>query len=348
VPVVLGPNAPLSHTITPGPYLLARRREQKDQAPRRRSLHDGQVAAGLARGEDRFAGFVAAVAARLDDHEASTAELAAGLYLSRSHLDRVVRAAAGESAAGFRRRILLERAAYRLREADATVLDVAVEAGFTSNEAFTRSFRRSYGVTPSQWRQSPGRPRLPCPNDIHFHPPGALRLLATTKETSMDVLLDMVRHHRAVIATLIDRAELLDDARLDAPITLSVAGIDRDPTIRSLLSRLVGQMDMWMASVASRPYDFEQERHESLESMRSRLADAGEAFQAELEQVAAEQRWADTFVDATGERSEEFTYAGMVAHVITYAAHRRTIVTGALESAGQSVDDDPLVWFAPS
>jgi transcriptional regulator GlxA family with amidase domain len=38
---------------------------------------------------------------------------------------------------------LLERAAYRLVASGHKVLDVAVEAGYGSNEAFTRAFARA-------------------------------------------------------------------------------------------------------------------------------------------------------------------------------------------------------------
>ena len=44
----------------------------------------------------------------------------------------------------------------------------------------------------------------------------------------------------------------LTDAQLDAPIDISVEGIDETPTVRSLLSRLVGQLDMWNQAVANR------------------------------------------------------------------------------------------------
>jgi AraC family transcriptional regulator len=41
-----------------------------------------------------------------------------------------------------------------------------------------------------------------------------------------------------------------------------------------------------------------------------------------------------------------FTYGGMIAHVLTFAAHRRTLVCGALIDAG--IDDlgagDPMRW----
>lgn len=54
----------------------------------------------------------------------------------------------------------------------------------------------------------------------------------------------------------------------------------------------------------------------------------------------------DTFVDATCEPPEVFTYGGMIAHVLTFAAHRRTLVCGALYSFGITDLEaaDPLRW----
>ncbi|KQT64193.1 MULTISPECIES: AraC family transcriptional regulator [unclassified Aureimonas] len=48
------------------------------------------------------------------------------------------------------RRLL--RAARRLSEADLSLIDVALECGFGSQEAFTRAFKRLFGVTPARFR----------------------------------------------------------------------------------------------------------------------------------------------------------------------------------------------------
>src|SRR3954466_6415350 len=125
---------------------------------------------------DHFVSFVDVLADVLDDHEATGEDLAARLYLSRFHPHRIVSSVAGGPPQRFRRRILLERAAYRLATTRRTILDVAVEAGYGSHEAFTRPFSKAYGVGPSQWRTRPTRMRLDAPSDVHFHPPGSLRL----------------------------------------------------------------------------------------------------------------------------------------------------------------------------
>jgi AraC family transcriptional regulator len=295
---------------------------------------------------DHFTSFVDVLADALDDHDVSATELAARLYLSRFHLDRLVSSVAGEPPNRFRRRILLERAAYRLLTTRRTILDVAVEAGYGSHEAFTRAFTRAYGVGPGQWRTRPTRTQIEAPSGVHFHPPGSLRLPAETKVSSMDLLVKMVEHHVWLTGELVEHAARLTDEQLDEPIELNVD--DDRQTIRSLLSRLVGQMGMWNAALANREYDWSVEEHESVSSLRRRLAVEGPAYLSAVREVADEGRLDDTFVDALCEPAEVFTYGGMIAHVLTFAAHRRTLVVLALATHG--VTDlgwgDPMRWVA--
>jgi AraC family transcriptional regulator len=295
---------------------------------------------------DTFVAFVDVLADALDDHDATGDDLAARLYLSRFHLDRIVSSVAGEPPRRFRRRVLLERAAYRLVTTRHSILDVAVEAGYGSHEAFTRAFSRAYGVTPADWRRKPGPTQIEAPSDVHFHPPGSLRLPAEKKVTPMDLLTKMVEHHIWLTGEMVDHASRLTAEQLDQRIELSV---DEDQqTIRSLLSRLIGQMGMWNAALANREYDWSLEEHESISSMRERLAVEGPAYLSHVREVCEQGRLDDTFVDALCEPAEVFTYGGMIAHVLTFAAHRRTLVVLALDAAG--ITDlgwgDPMKWVA--
>jgi len=297
--------------------------------------------------DDRFPAFVDWLARNMDDHETFGAGLAAEFFMSRTLLDRLIKAAAGEPTATFRRRLLLERAAFQLRSGRWSVIDVAVGAGYSSGEAFSRAFRREFGSAPTSWRSSPRGIHIGQPSRVHFFPPGGLRLPAQSEETDMEFTAGLVDHHIAVLDQMLSSAASLTDQQLDAPIEVPRPAIDQDPTIRSLLSRLVGQLQMWGAAMASRPYDFGVERDESIASMHARLARAGNDFAAFVHGVCADDRFGETFVDATGEKPYVFTAAGMIAHILTYAAFRRTLVVSALAAAGLEIDDDPLGWFAP-
>jgi AraC family transcriptional regulator len=296
--------------------------------------------------QDRFVAFVDALAAHLDDHEARGPDFAAQMHLSRFHFDRIVSSVCGETPARFRRRVLLERAAYRLLTGGRNVLEVAVEAGYSSHEAFTRAFQRAYGVPPTAWRAAPRQIQLDAPNGVHFHPPGSLRLPAYAKVTAMDLLTRMVEHHIWLTGEMIERARQLPADQLDLPIEVSVDG-DRQ-TLRSLLSRLVGQMEMWNCAIANRPYDWSVEEHEDPTAMRQRLARVGPAFLTEVRAVVSSGRLDETFIDALCEPAEVFSYGGMIAHVLTFAAHNRTLVVLALKQAG--IGDlgwgDPMKWVA--
>ena len=295
---------------------------------------------------DHFVAFVDRLAADLDAMPARAEEMAADAHLSRFHFERVISAIAGESPTRFRTRILLERAAYRMTTTDATLLDIAVEAGYSSHEAFTRAFRREYAVAPSAWRARPARFRIPAPSDVHFHPPAGLRLPARQRMDSVDVVVEMVEHHVWVVDQLVRRAAGLTDEQLDDPFAGPVEGIDGE-SLRWSLSRLIGQMAMWCAAMADREYDFAVERHESVASMRRRLAGTGPEFVDQVREVAREGRFDETFVDAFSPEPMVMTYGAMVAHVLTFAAHHRLLAVSKLREFG--ITDlgwgDPKPWF---
>jgi AraC-like DNA-binding protein len=294
---------------------------------------------------DTFAAFLDTLAETLD---LGGDERARRLHLSRFHLDRVVSATGGEPPERMRRRLLLERAAYRLLTSDRQVVDIAFEAGYGSHEAFTRAFARAYGRAPSRWRQHPTATRIEGASGVHFHPPGSLRLPTTREVTPMDLMTRMLGHHPWLTGEILDRAARLTDDQLDASIEVPIGTIDDDMTIRSVLGRLVGQLAQWNAAVSQRSYDWDQERGKSISTLRRELAEEGPAFLAQVRTTVEEGRLDDTFVDVTCEPPRVFTYGGMIAHVLTFAAVRRLVVLGAFETLGITDLDagDPAQWVA--
>ena len=97
---------------------------------------------------DHFTAFVDRLAADVSALPDSAEAMAGVAGLSRSQFERVARAVAGESPARFRGRILLERAAYLMITTERLLLDIALDSGFASHEAFTRAFRREFGAAP--------------------------------------------------------------------------------------------------------------------------------------------------------------------------------------------------------
>jgi AraC family transcriptional regulator len=72
------------------------------------------------------------------------------------HFHRLFRALVGEAPAEHIRRLRLERAAHRLKVGSTPIVEVALEAGYGSHEAFTRAFTRTFGTSPSEFRETSG------------------------------------------------------------------------------------------------------------------------------------------------------------------------------------------------
>ncbi|MGI9093564.1 MAG: helix-turn-helix domain-containing protein [Mycobacteriales bacterium] len=295
-----------------------------------------------------FERFLDLVADALDEPELSGADLAARAHLSRFHFDRVVAAAAGETPRAFRRRILLERAAYRLMTTGDSVLTIAVGAGYGSHEAFTRAFARAFRESPSVWRHARGSYYLAAHSGVHFHPPGGLRVPARRKVTDMELVQRLVDHHVWLIGEIIERAARLGEDALDKPIEMSVDHFDGDPTIRSQIALMVIQEERWSASIEGRvgPEHADWNGDESVDGLRSRHAAAGRRFRDVVAELTSAGRLDETFLDTSCEPPEVFTYGGMIAHVLTFGGFRRELVLLALAAAG-SGDlgiGDPREW----
>jgi AraC family transcriptional regulator len=78
--------------------------------------------------------------------------LAAEVGVHPAHLARSFRHAYGMTVCEYSRVLRLEWAAAQLRE-EASLAQVAVDAGFADQSHFTRSFRRHFGVTPGRYRR---------------------------------------------------------------------------------------------------------------------------------------------------------------------------------------------------
>src|SRR5215471_17383987 len=85
--------------------------------------------------------------------EMSLASLARIAAFSPFHFHRVFRSLTGETLFGFIQRLRIEKAARALlASTDQSVLEVALDHGFSSAATFARAFRARFGMTATEWR----------------------------------------------------------------------------------------------------------------------------------------------------------------------------------------------------
>ena len=103
------------------------------------------------------------------DDELQLEDLASLACFSPFHFHRVFRGMVGEPVGQHVRRLRLERAASRLKHTSHGILDIALEAGYESHAAFTRSFRDTFGASPSDFREASNLAyRLESASRVHF------------------------------------------------------------------------------------------------------------------------------------------------------------------------------------
>jgi AraC family transcriptional regulator len=131
-------------------------------------------------------------------------DLARVAHFSAFHFHRLFRAWMGETLGDYLRRRRLETAALRLiAQPEVPVLNIALDVGFGSQEAFARAFKTRFGMTATGWREQQARERaqrladsgLPDSNPGQTlrnpgqasPPPGAQHGDSSTTESAMQV-----------------------------------------------------------------------------------------------------------------------------------------------------------------
>ena len=294
---------------------------------------------------DRLRDVVDAVLEALDER-LDGAAIAARAMLSPFHFNRLVRAGIGEAPAAFRRRLLLERAAWRLVRG-ATVTDASLEAGYEAVEAFSRAFSRAHGVPPSRFADEPREFRIAAPNGIHFHPPGGLVLPGEARTKTMDLTDRLVEHDHWHTVRLLEQAATLSDAALDRhvrPGFVIHSFEGPEPDVRTMLHRIIYTKEVWTAAIAGRelPTDCDL----TIAGQQARLAAVQPQFTALVRRIRDRNEWDDAFVDALCMPPVSFTFGSVIAHILTVSWTRRQTVTDALRELGVADVEtrDPIEW----
>ena len=90
-----------------------------------------------------------------NDEALTLRALSKKLGYSQFHTTRKFKEISGMQLRDYLRNRKLAFALKEIRDSKKTILDIAFDYGFSSNEAFTRAFKNAYGVTPSEYRKNP-------------------------------------------------------------------------------------------------------------------------------------------------------------------------------------------------
>ncbi len=299
-------------------------------------------------GRDRLRELLDAV---LDGTEATTDgsprrldEMAGGAFTSPFHFSRLLSRATGEPPVAMRRRVPLERAAWQLAQG-LSVTDAAWAAGYGSVEGFRRAFLRAFGRSPSD---PPGGSHwLPAPNGIHFHPPTSLWVRA--EEPPMNPLTEqMVAHDLDDTRTLLETAKGLTDDHLHTvrrPGTTVLSWDGPEESIAAVLDNLVFAKEVWLAAIDGRDLPRRDDRADARRLLERHDVVAPRWLET-VRDIDRRGAWNDRLVDALCDPPESFVVSSVIAHVLTFAAHRRQLARHLLTDAGCQVDDgDPILWL---
>lgn len=110
------------------------------------------------------------------------------LGYSEFHMTRKFKEISGMAFRDYLRHRKLAFALKEVRDSDKSILGIALDYGFSSHEAFTRAFKSTYGVTPSEYRKSPKpvvlRTKL-NPFDRYFLGLGEIGMIKSTDDVKV-------------------------------------------------------------------------------------------------------------------------------------------------------------------
>ncbi|WP_198036916.1 helix-turn-helix domain-containing protein [Nocardia sp. BMG51109] len=300
----------------------------------------------MTNGRDRLRELLDAV---LEEGNTTLSAMAQDAFASPYHFTRQFSRGTGESPVALKRRVLLERAAWQLRHGS-SVTEVAFAAGYDSVEGFSRAFSRAYGHPPSADDESKQH-WLPAANGIHFHPPMSLWVESEPKgRHHMDPTSLLVHHDLDDTRELMKLATGLGEEQYrrgrEAHLVLGWDG--PDDSIATALDHLVWTKEVWLASIDGA--DTPPRRPDDLPTLMRRLDEVGPHWLDTIRDIDRRDGWGDTLIDALCEPPESFVVGSVIAHVLTFSAHRRQLVRHWLrseipDSTTEFDNGDPIMWL---
>ncbi|WP_235735272.1 hypothetical protein [Nocardioides alcanivorans] len=170
------------------------------------------------------------------------------------------------------------------------------------------------------------------------------------EQSAGDVLALLVRHDLDDVRSLLSAATGLTDAdyrkqRLPDHVVLEWHGPEE--SIADVLTTLVRSKLPWLATIegSTAPATDAPDDVAHLALEHDEIAARWLAMIRGVERRGA---WADLVIDALCEPPESFLMSQIVAHELTFSAHRRQLMRWMLNDAGvvrtTALDPDPIMW----
>ena len=131
------------------------------------------------------------------DKELTLDELANEACFSPYHFHRIFSGMLGESVKELIRRLRLERAAIQLQSSSMSILQIAINAGYESDMAFSRVFKTKAGLLPSAFRRSK-KASYPCTTNA------CIRYVTSEHISSFEPFKEMELNMNVMIKTVAD------------------------------------------------------------------------------------------------------------------------------------------------
>ncbi|GGI02513.1 hypothetical protein GCM10011354_00610 [Egicoccus halophilus] len=118
-----------------------------------------------------------------------------------------------------------------------------------------------------------------------------------------------------------------------------------EESIAAVLDHQVFTKEVWLAAIEGLDLPPRDDAPDAAR-LRQRHDAVAPRWLAAVRDIERRRTWNDRLVDALCDPPESFVLSSVVAHVLTYAAHRRQSVRAMLTAAGHEVDDgDPILWL---
>ena len=218
---------------------------------------------------------------------------------------------------------MLERAAWQLRQG-ASVTDTAFAAGYESVEGFSRAFARAFGHPPSALARRPAA--TGCPRPTASTSTRRTSLWVHAKEQPMNPLTEQLvaaRPRRHPAAARGGQAAADEDYRRPQLPGQHGARLRRPGRVGrpACSTHLVFTKEVWVAAIEGT--DFPRDRADDVgDAGRAARGGRRRAGWRSVRDIDRRGAWDDRLIDALCDPPESFVLGSVVAHVLTYSAHR--------------------------